>query len=126
MNSAMIPVDVQEFIARHVDGIAQLEALLLLRREPQTRWDGPSLAARLYISPAEALGVLEHWRGRGLFAFEDPVYAYRPPSEEAAAVVERLAQFYVTHLIPITNLIHSRPAKRIQAFADAFKFKKGS
>jgi hypothetical protein len=39
--------------------------------------------------------------------------------------VQRLVQLYDTHLIAITNLIHSKPsASRIQQFADAFQLRK--
>ena len=39
-------------------------------------------------------------------------------------LVGRLARFYGTHLIPVTNLIHGKPVSRIREFADAFKLRK--
>jgi hypothetical protein len=39
-----IPDDVREFILGHIDSIAQLEALLLLRRNPSTTWNAHSVA----------------------------------------------------------------------------------
>ena len=45
--------------------------------------------------------------------------------EPTAATVQRLVHLYDTHLIAITNLIHSKPsASRVQQFADAFKLRK--
>ena len=38
-------------------------------------------------------------------------------------MIDRLADSYAKQLIPITNMIHSKP-RRIRQFADAFKFRK--
>ncbi len=38
MADELIPPDVREFILTHIDSIAQLEALLLLANQPETRW----------------------------------------------------------------------------------------
>jgi hypothetical protein len=38
-------------------------------------------------------------------------------------MIARLADVYARHLIPVTNLIHSKP-RRIREFADAFKLRK--
>ena len=42
-----IPLDLQHFIMRHIDSIAQIEALLLLRRHAPDTWDVSSTAHRL-------------------------------------------------------------------------------
>jgi len=39
-------------------------------------------------------------------------------------MLERTAEAYAKHLVPVTNLIHSKPKPRIQEFADAFRFRK--
>ena len=40
--------------------VAQLEAVLLLRRESDVDWDAASTAGRLYIPPQEASDLLSH------------------------------------------------------------------
>lgn len=125
MSDPVIPADVSEFIARHIESIAHLEALLLLRREAGEAWDAPRLAARLYIAVAEAQRVLDQMSMAGLVERQASVYRYAPESESDEALVGRLAALYATHLIPITHLIHGRTGRRIQEFADAFKLKKG-
>jgi hypothetical protein len=42
---------------------------------------------------------------------------------EEARMVDRLADAYAKHLIPVTNMIHAKP-RRIREFADAFRFRK--
>jgi hypothetical protein len=38
-------------------------------------------------------------------------------------MVDRLADAYARHLIPVTNLIHGKP-RRLREFSDAFKIRK--
>ncbi len=39
-------------------------------------------------------------------------------------MVDRLAESYVKHLVPITGLIHSKQGMRLNEFPDAFDFRK--
>jgi hypothetical protein len=49
MTNDPIPGDVKAFLLRHIDSIAQLEALLLLRANAELTWSADTLAKRLYI-----------------------------------------------------------------------------
>jgi hypothetical protein len=118
-----IPADLREFILRYVDSVAHLEALLLLRANPQTAWDIAATARRLYTSEHQAEEVLGQLCAEGLIARESDLYRYAGQSAETLAMIDRLAEFYSKQLIPITNLIHGKP-RRIRQFADAFKFRK--
>jgi hypothetical protein len=126
MVDSPIPQDIQEFILKHIDSISHMEALLLLWRNPDVSWDIARLAQRLYVTEKNAQAVLMRLHGLGLIAESRGVYHYRPSLENAEVMVDRLAQLYATHLIPITNLIHSKPSRRIQEFADAFNLRKDS
>ena len=58
---------------------------------------------------------------------KDPsLYRYRPNSKELKVMLDRLAEIYARHLVPVTNLIHSKPKSRIQEFADAFQLRKAT
>lgn len=123
MTNDPIPADLRDFILRYIDSVAHLEALLLLRASPQTAWEVPAVAARLYTGPDQAGEVLNQLCSERLLVCENGQYRYEGQSPETSAMVDRLAEFYAKHLIPITNLIHSKP-RRIRQFADAFKFRK--
>jgi hypothetical protein len=114
---------VRAFLAGHIDSIAQLEALLLLRSMPGTTCDTKGIARRLYIGEREAEETLVHLAAHGFLAGDANGYRFGPQSEELSRMVELLADCYRRHLIPITNLIHAKP-RRIRQFADAFKLKK--
>jgi len=117
-----VPAELRAFIARYIDSVAQLEALLLLRGNARETWNAASVAKRLYTSEAEAAAILARLCGDGLLACASEVYRYEC-APDLAAMVDRLAEAYARQLIPITNLIHAKP-RRIREFADAFKLKK--
>lgn len=127
MFEELIPDDIRQFILSSIDSIAQLEALLLLRAHPQQKWNVAAVARRLYITEQEALPLLAHLCEQGLLVPSDPKaveYAYQPQSTQLTQLVDRLAELYAKHLVPVTNLIHSKPRTRIQEFADAFRLRK--
>jgi hypothetical protein len=119
----LIAEDLREFILRHIDSIAQLEALLLLRRTPEQTWTAERSAQRLYISEAEASNVLERLCGDGLLSCNESLYRFAGHSDEQRQMVDRLADIYSRQLIQVTNLIHAKP-RRLREFADAFKIRK--
>jgi hypothetical protein len=123
MSDLHLPAELLDFLATHVDSVAQLEALLLMRQEASLRWDGKRVASRLYIREQDAQDVLAHLASDGFLVRESGGFRFEPHSQDLAQTVELLANWYRTHLIAITNFIHSKP-RRIRQFADAFKFKK--
>jgi hypothetical protein len=118
-----LPAELRGFLEDHIDSIAQLEALLLLRKAPEVVWDPQAAAKRLYVGDAESLAVLAHLAAHGLIRRDGGGYRFDPRSDELLRAASLLADYYRTHLIPITNLIHAKP-RRIRQFADAFKLKK--
>jgi hypothetical protein len=123
MSEQLLPAELRVFLEDNIDSIAQLEALLLLRDAPDIAWDAQSIGDRLYVSRHDALKALAHLTGRGLIARHGECYEFAPQSGQLSHGVVLLADYYRSHLISITNLVHSKPT-RIQQFADAFKLKK--
>jgi hypothetical protein len=122
MSDDAIPQDLQEFIVRHIDSVAHLEGLLLLRREADRTWSPEELAGRLYIRIEEAIDLLDRLRADGFLSGGER-YGFAPQTAEQWQLVDRLADAYSRHLIPITNMIHAKP-RRIREFSDAFKFRR--
>jgi len=123
MADEIIPDDLRDFILRHVDSITQLEALILLRAHPDADWDAKRTAARLYASEQEVAEALARLCVDGLAACHEELYRYHCATDDLRTMVDRLADAYAHHLIPVTNMIHAKP-RRIREFADAFKFRK--
>jgi hypothetical protein len=122
MVSESIPDDVREFVQTHVDSIAELEALLLLRRETSALWDATTVAKRLYIPDHDAAEVLRVLLARGFLKFDGKTFQYQC-STEVDTLVGNVADVYARQLIPMTHLIHNK-SSRIREFANAFKLRK--
>jgi hypothetical protein len=122
MTDDIVAGDIKQFILAHIDTIAQLEALLLLRANPDKLWDAATTARRLYIGERQGQEILARLCAEGFISREDSAYRYASAAEKAP-LIDRLAEAYTRHLIPITNIIHQRPT-RIREFAEAFKLKR--
>lgn len=123
MADALIPDDLRDFILRYFDSIAQLEALLLLRENPSERWTAEQTAKRLYIDTRQITTALSHLCEDGLLGCRDGVYYFECGDAGKRLMINELAGIYTRHIVPVTNIIHSKPP-RIQEFADAFRIKK--
>lgn len=119
----LLPEIVRAFILKYVDSVAELEALLLAHSAAAQVWDVAQFAGRLYISEREALGVLQALHRRGLLAREGDAFRYGPAQDALRADVDALAAAYPRFLIPISNLVHSKPAASLRQFADAFRLR---
>ncbi len=128
MADDLIPDDVRQFIVDKIDSIAELEGLLLLSRNPETEWSSEALAQRLYAGRQQTEEVLAHLYSLGFLAINESetAYRYQPGSPKLAEMVDRVAEIYSKYLVPVTNLIHSKPQTKVQQFADAFKLRKRS
>ncbi|NBO18987.1 MAG: MarR family transcriptional regulator [Proteobacteria bacterium] len=126
MADGLIPDDIKQFILQYIDSIAQWEALLILRNDPDRLWTIEDLAARLYTTPQETARLIERLMAGGFLQLSQsnpPQYQYNY-IEPLDVMVGRMAELYKQYLIPITHLIHSKSKSRIQAFADAFRLRK--
>ncbi len=128
MSYKVIPDDLEKFILDTIDSVAEMEALLLLRANPETEWNAEGLAERLYISETQTADILSRLCTQGFFISVDKgthlAYRYQPGSTELRQMVDRIADIYARHLVPVTNLIHSKAKSRVQEFADAFRLRK--
>lgn len=127
MAEELIPDDVRQFIADNIDSVAELEGLLLLSKDRETEWSTEELAKRLYTNSQQVEDVLARLYSLGFLARKEgnpPTYRYQPGITQLAKMVDRVGEIYSKYLIPVTNLIHSKPQTKVQQFADAFKFRK--
>lgn len=118
--------DLRRFILTRVSSVPHLEAILLLRANPDTRWDANSMAARLYVPHAHAAALLLAVKEAGV-ATDEPQpgngYVYQP-APQLDQILDRLARLYSTDLLAVTELIHSKVDKRAKQFGDAFRWRK--
>ena len=70
--SEEFPTDVQRFIEQNIESLAQLEALLLLRKEPERQWAAADIGKALYIPPEMADSLLADFGKRGFASVTPP------------------------------------------------------
>lgn len=127
MAAESIPEDIRRFILTSIPTVPHIEAMLLLRRTPNERWDTGRVGQRLYVNDKLVETVLRDLCEIGVLeaTWEDsPSYRYRPSSEELRRIIDRLADTYARNLVEVTNLIYSGLNKKAQQFADAFIWRK--
>lgn len=115
-----LPEAMEQFVLQHIDSVAELEALLLMRAEPVV-WDPSAVGQRLYVTTETAHALLETLVQRGFLAHDHSGYRYAP-APTLAPLVDALAASYNRLLIPLANLIHSK-SPAIRRFADAFRLR---
>jgi hypothetical protein len=130
MGRTELPDDIRRFILTSVPSVPYLEAILLLRADPDVGWDVPRLSARLYIPERQATELLTALAAAGIARSDEQgetaLFRYAPATAELRERIDALAQAYSANLVGVTDLVHSRIDKRAQQFADAFRLRKDS
>lgn len=119
--------EIRRFILTSIPSVPYLEAILLLRQETNTSWNGATLARFLYISETKADLILAELKQAGIVAPEEEgvtAYRYLPVSNKLRQQIDLVAMIYPKNVVEITNLIHSSSKNKVQQFADAFKLRK--
>lgn len=129
MGAGPITEEVRRFIHTSVPSVPFMEALLIFR---ETEAGAPGAAVtidllgrRLYVSERQAAEILEQLRAARIVAPLAGTGGHRyAPDPEIAPILDALAAAYRSHLVEVTDLIHSRTGRMAQRFADAFKLRK--
>ena len=118
---------IRTFIDQNVESVAQLEALLLMRRDPQRSWDAAEIAKALYIPPTQAGMLLGEFSSRGFvkpIAASNQRYSFGPSNAQIEEVITEIAQAHHDRPVALISLIYSKPLNKVQTFADAFRLRK--
>lgn len=123
MNQSGVPTAVQRFILLFIPSVPYLEALLIVRNQPDRLWDAAEIAPHLYVSEATAQTLLDALYKNGALIIDTRApdkFRYQPKTQEMGRLIEQLANVYPHHLIEITHLIHAKLNKKAHKFANAF------
>ena len=121
------PAEIEQFIAQHIESLAQLESLLLLRREAGRSWSCEELSRHLYVAPDVCTGLVADLERRGFVSRDAPdrdAYRYRSAGAEVDGLIDQLADLYQQRRVAVITLIYSKPVKKVQTFADAFRLRR--
>jgi hypothetical protein len=120
------PADIEQFLQQHIESLAQLEALLMLRKEPARFWYAEEVAKALYTSVDVCAAILADLQRRGLLRSESEPklrYQYHPADEKLDQTVARLSAIYQERRVAVITQIYSKPVSNVQTFADAFRLR---
>ena len=121
--SESISPDVRRFVAESIGSVAQLELLLILRRDPAVEWTAES-AGREMRFPADWVAaqlVAFHRTGLvGSSGREQRTYRYGPRAG-LGRIVDELAEMFSRRPTAVTSLIYTRAADDARRFSDAFR-----
>lgn len=121
-----LPTEVRQFIAQQIESVAQLEALLLLRREPRKAWSSEELARQLYLSDNMCLSMLDELERRRYVArgADGKTFEYAAADPQNDALLSSLADLYAERRVAVISEIYSNPLTKVKTFADAFRLRK--
>jgi hypothetical protein len=118
-----IPVDVRQFLAEHIDSVAVLDVLLLLRAAPDKLWSAAEVGRALVTGEAPAATQLERLREHRLAVDVDGRYRYAPPADHEATV-DALAECFARRRHTVIGLIYGATERSAATLADAFRVRR--
>ncbi|HEX4331623.1 MAG TPA: hypothetical protein VH040_05775 [Usitatibacter sp.] len=126
MSREPVPEEVRRFVQTAVPSVPYAEALLLFLSAHGGDLETAAVARRLYIGEVAAGALVEQLRAAGVVAAGSAAgsHVFSPQDGEHERLLRLAARYYTTHLIEVTELIHSATARHAQRFADAFKIRK--
>lgn len=121
-----LPPELIEFVAGAIDSVEQVHVLMALQADPVRGWTVAELTRELRSVESSIQRRLEDLYSKNVLlrpASGDPI-RYMAANPKAEACIGLLAKSYRERPTRLIELIYSRPPAAIQAFADAFKFRK--
>lgn len=111
-----LPASVQHLIRSHFSSAADVDALLLLRRDHRS-WTAPALARELRMNVDQTRAVLDRLRGSGLVDTAGDTFRFDPRDPALAGAAAALAQLYPAYRVAVISLIYGRPSGAISDFS---------
>jgi len=125
MTPVELPAEVLHLVHGPVRTIAHVELLLALRDRAPSPVLLETLAEVAHVSSRDgARAMLDELANAGLVASPDPATWVFAPRGALREAVEALAAAYNQRPVTLVRALYERPAKPLQSFADAFRFRK--
>jgi hypothetical protein len=127
-SAGALPAAVHRLLERDIDGIEQLELLLLVRRDADRYWDADAAADRLGLAVPLVTAALEALARRGFLDIRVSGairYRFSPAREEQLEAVDALASSWWTARTAVLEALTAKQ-QAIRDFSDAFRLRKDS
>lgn len=120
--------EVRLFLKDCIDSVEQLRVLLLLFESPERWWTVSELTQELRSTDSSISKRLDDLYAKGVLVrgSNNPnLHSYQLVSQGMKKTIQSLAEFHSLRPYRVIDLIYAQPNEALQAFADAFRFKKG-
>ena len=126
MNDAVLSEAIHRLIHSSVPDLDALELLVFLADHPDRAWNAESLAGAVRpMSESAIRQYLGLYREQKLVEPAEPGVVFRPATPELASAVRELCTAYNERPVTLIRTVYAiADARKIQAFADAFRLKK--
>ncbi len=127
MTHSGLTSEVQDFLAKHIHSVEQLEVLLLLYGNPNREWSAEAVSQELRIPAASASERLDNLCALNLLdvrTASDVVFKFNPRDGKLLQAVRALSEAYRTHRVAVITAIFTKPSEPLRDFANAFRLKK--
>lgn len=121
-----LPRSAQDFIAKYVVSLEQLEILLLLSESPDRFFTSDEIFRIIQSNQTSIAQRLTTLHEQGLLHREGnpPTYCFRPRSEDLGQSVALMRDLYRERRVRVIEEIFKPRTSAAQSFADAFKIRK--
>jgi hypothetical protein len=116
LTSTQLPASVQQLIQGHFASAADVDMLLLLRRDHRG-WTAPAIARELRMDAEQAGTILARLHRTGLLRATGGSYWFDPRDPALAGAAATLAQLYPAYRMAVVSLIYGRPTGAISDFS---------
>ncbi|MGE3262732.1 MAG: hypothetical protein AB7K68_13200 [Bacteriovoracia bacterium] len=127
MSADSLPEDVKKFITLYIESVEQILVLQILFENPERAWTIPELTLELRSANSSIERRLNNFYSSGVLwppAKEGDKIIFSPKGNEMEKSIRLLIKAFRERPSTTVEMIYSRPAQAIQAFADAFKIRK--
>ncbi len=123
-----LSTETRSFLDKNIQSVDELQVLLFLRSHSDSDWDGLRVAKQLTLKPLEACNILMRLHLQGLIGHQGHTgryfhyrYSVHPKIKERR--ISELAEAFEKARTEIIDYIFANQ-QQLNAFADAFQFRK--
>ncbi|MGQ0743780.1 MAG: hypothetical protein ACT4OS_05495 [Acidimicrobiales bacterium] len=117
-----IPDQVRRLLDRSLTSVSEVEALVLLVRNPR-RWTAREVARQFVLAEDHAAALLDALVRARLVRVQGAEYEFAPADGKDRQAADQLATIYDTYRLRIMSILLSKPSDAIRDFADAFRIR---
>lgn len=113
--------DLAAFIEAAIPSVWALEALIVLKRNPEIVWATDDLVSEMRASTTLVTDCILVLQRAGLVIEQAGSVQYAPASPALAALADALQDAYRQRPVAIVNMITARRSDPLKGFADSFR-----